>query len=290
MYRRALFFSLILFYQFVAGNAWAEKQHAQDETKAQSASEPAAGTLWTETSTGIEFVWVPSGCFKMGGDKYQNEQPAHKVYVKGFWMGRYEITQAQYQQVMGNNPSKFQALNNPIENVTWDDAMDFVEEMGFITGTKVRLPSEAEWEYACRAGGAHRKYCGPGLNPGKIAWFKGNSKETIHPVGKLAPNDWGLFDMSGNAEEWTQDCEHGDYKGAPTNGDAWLSKDYDDHKDLPTLNSKPMAGVCDWHMLRGGAWRDESTNHLRAASRSIGFANNHEISSGGFRIVRTQAE
>jgi len=130
----------------------------------ETLAEPVAGTPWTEPKTGMQFVWIPTGCFEMGGIE-ETAKPIHKVCVKGFWMGRYEVTQAQYKQVMGEYPSSIRASNNPVETIAFEDAGEFAEEMSRRTGTSVRLPSEAEWEYACRAGGSHKKYCGEGENP-----------------------------------------------------------------------------------------------------------------------------
>lgn len=260
MKKQIILISLMLGLQGMAGNAQAE------ERKHGAASEPAAGKVWAEPKTGMEFVWVPSGCFNMGGSE-DDEGPVHKVCVKGFWMGRYEVTQAQYRQVMDKNPSQFLGSDKPVEQVSWDDASNFAEEMGNNTGTKVRLPSEAEWEYACRAGGAHEKYCGPGGRPDRLAWYRDNSGKQTHAVGQLAPNDWGLYDMSGNVWELTQDCEHESYRGAPADGSAWKS------------------GDCGSRVVRGGSWAGISDN-LRAAVRS-------DIDTGirfyiyGFRVART---
>jgi len=290
MFKPAIFIGLLLSFPFALDKALAENIIPLESSNPPYATEPSPGSIWVEPKTGMEFLWIPSGCFQMGSGKYKNEQPVHKVCVTGFWMGRYEITQAQYVKIMGNNPSKFSGLSNPVENVTWDDASDFAEEMSYITDAKVRLPSEAEWEYACRAGNSHNEYCGKGGHPGKMAWYNENSNNTIHPVGLLAQNDWGLFDMSGNAEEWTLDCEHDDYVGAPTNGRAWLSGSHDDQDESIAINAKIMSGICDWHMLRGGGWKDDVSRSLRAASRRIGFAHDQNLSSGGFRIVRQRAE
>jgi formylglycine-generating enzyme required for sulfatase activity len=269
MKKQIILISLMLGLQGMAGNAQAE------ERKHGAASEPAAGKVWAEPKTGMKFVWVPSGCFIMGGssasDKEEQhafeEQPVHKVCVKGFWMGRYEVTQAQYQQVMNKNPSHFPGSDKPVEQVSWGDALKFAEEMGNSTGTQIRLPSEAEWEYACRAGGAHKMYCGPGVRPDRLAWYIQNSGKQTHAVGQLTPNDWGLYDMSGNVMELTQDCENESYRGAPADGSAWES------------------GNCGSHVTRGGSWTSIPAN-VRAAVRS-------DIDSDipfyiyGFRVVRT---
>ncbi len=133
--------------------------------------EPAAGTVWTELKTGMGFAWIPSGCFQMGSDEGgKDEQPVHKVCLKGFWMGRTEVTQAQYRQIMGNNPSSFSGSSNPVEQVSVEDVKNFIEKMSSSTGIRVRLPTEAQWEYACRAGGIHDKYCGKGGRAERMAW------------------------------------------------------------------------------------------------------------------------
>lgn len=233
---------------------------------AEGKREPAAGTSWTEPRTGMEFVWIPTGCFQMGsseGDK--DENPVHKVCVKGFWMGKYEVTQGQYQQVMGNNPSKFQGSNRPVEMVDWSNAKVMAEEMSYSTGTKVRLPTEAEWEYACRAGGAHETYCGGGGRPDRLAWYNGNSDQQTHPVGQLAANDWGLYDMSGNVWEWVSDTYHDSYNGAPADGSAW--------------------GGGEKRVLRGGSLINVAQS-ARAANRSYDVPAERDARFG-FRLART---
>ncbi len=243
------------------------------DARKPSSNEPNAGTLWTEPKTGMIFSWLPSGCFQMGGDGDKDEQPVHKVCVKGFWMGRYEVTQSQYQQVMGKNPSHFGGSNHPVENVSWDDASSFAEEMSYSTGTKVRLPSEAEWEYACRAGGVHEKFCGGGGRLERMAWFSDNSSSPVnpsgetHPVGALSSNDWDLYDMSGNVWEWVADEYHDSYKGAPTDGSVW------------------KGGGNGKRVLRGGSWSSVAQNARAAIRYGIGPVIRNEYS--GFRLART---
>ena len=229
------------------------------------ALEPSTGSKWTEPKTGMEFVWAPSGCFQMGGNGESFEQPVHKVCVKGFWVGRFEVTQKQYQQIMGENPSKFQGGNNPVDFMSWYDASNFVQKMSSTTSTKVRLLSEAEWEYACRAGGTHDMYCGNNTVD-KLGWFSGNSGKTTHPVGQLSGNAWGLHDMSGNVFEWTEDCQNNSYKGAPADGSAWNS------------------GNCVMHVGRGGAWNN-NPDVLSASHRKFDDAGGPD-STNGFRVVR----
>jgi formylglycine-generating enzyme required for sulfatase activity len=190
----------------------------------------------------------------------------HRVCVKGFYLGKYEVTQAQYQQVMGKNPSNFEGANNPVEEVSWDDTQNFIEEISYTTSNKLRLPSEAEWEYACRAGGQHETYCGGGGRVDRFAWYDENSGKTTHPVGQLAANGFGLYDMSGNVWEWVQDWNHGNYNGAPTDGSAW-------------------EGSGSSRVLRGGSWyriphlsRAAFRNFDSPAFRGYGI---------GFRLART---
>ena len=208
-----------------------------------------AGSEWVEPKTGMAFVWVPSGCFQMGGDEGSYEQPIHKVCVKGFWMGKYEVTQAQYQQVIGKNPSQFPGASNPVERVSWGDAAAFTEKMSGSTGIKIRLPSESEWEYACRAGHAQERYCGGNDSQNRFAWYRGNSNKRTQPVGELAANDWGLYDMSGSVWEWVQDCWHETYQGAPADGSAWKSP-----------------GQCAKRVLRGGSWCNDPHTSARASA------------------------
>ncbi len=230
-------------------------------------TEPVAGTVWTEPKTGMEFAWMPAGCFEMGGDEDSTELPIHKVCVKGFWIGRTEVTQSQYQQIMGKNPSEFQGANRPVENITWSEASDFAEEMNAVTGNKIKLPTEAQWEYACRAGGEHEKYCGAGGRPERMAWYEGNSGKQTHPVAQLAANDWGLYDMSGNVYEYTQDCFQFTYEGAPTDGSAW------------------KAGECKRRTVRGGYWLNDALG-VRAAYRRAPLQMDKAESHLGFRVVR----
>ena len=240
---------------------------AEAHKDGSAAPEPKAGTAWIEPGTGMEFVWVRTGCFLMGGDEGSYEQPIHKVCVKGFWMGKYEVTQAQYQQVMGSNPSHFRGLNNPVEGVSWDNAAGFSGKMASSTGSNIRLPSEAEWEYACRAGHAQERYCGGNDSENRFAWHKGNSNRQTHPVGSMAANDWGLHDMSGSVWEWVQDCWHDDYRGAPADGGVW------------------KGGECPKRTLRGGSWCNDPSL-IRAGFRYGNDPDGGEC--GGFRVARTR--
>jgi formylglycine-generating enzyme required for sulfatase activity len=218
----------------------------------------------------LEMVSLPAGQFTMGSSESDSEKPPHQVKVNSFAIGKYPITQAQYQAVMGNNPSHFKNNpQNPVERVSWNDAQAFCQKLSQITGKTYRLPTEAEWEYACRAGTTTRYYFGDNDNQlGDYAWYEGNSNRTTHPVGQKKPNGWGLYDMSGNVWEWCEDDWHDNYIGAPTDGSAWL------------INNDNCSHL---KCLRGGSWIN-SPNSCRSANRSRNLPVNDD-SINGFRVV-----
>lgn len=168
-----------------------------------------------------DMVEIPGGEFEMGSKIYDSEKPIHSVSIDDFALGRTEITQGQWRAVMGNNPSNFSNCGDdcPVENVSWNDAQVFIQKLNAKTGKQYYLPSEAEWEYACRAGGQH-EYCGSD-NVDSVAWHKDNSGGSTHPVGRKQPNTFGLYDMSGNVLEAVEDSWHDNYNGAPVNGSVW---------------------------------------------------------------------
>ncbi len=158
------------------------------------------------------------------------------VRINGFRLGETEVTQKQWQLVMGSAPSYFKACDNcPVDSVSWNDVQAFFKKLNQQTGLRFRLASEAEWEYACRSAGKDETYCG-GDDENKLAWYGSNSDEKTHSVAQKQANGLGLYDMSGNVWEWTQDCWHDSYDGASSNGQAWVS------------------GSCAQHILRGGSW------------------------------------
>src|SRR6266404_7386825 len=219
----------------------------------------------------LEMVEIPKGSFCMGSnDGEANEKPVHQVTINySFYIGKYEVTQAQWQAVMRNNPSSFKGeipgplFNLPVEQVSWDDAQSFINKLNEGNdGFRYSLPTEAEWEYACRAG-TTGDYAG---NLSEMAWFAENSENRTHNVGEKQPNGWGLFDMHGNVWEWCQDWYHDSYNGAPTDGSAWLG------------------GVQLYRVLRGGSWGNKDAASLRSASRSRNTPDNRFYDKG-LRLV-----
>ncbi len=222
-----------------------------------------AGATCAEPTTGMEFVYVPGGCFQMGSPKsedsrYDDEGPQHEVCVKGFWMGKYEVTQAQWETIMKNNPSYFKGANRPVEQVSWNDTQAFLQKMNGRGQGEFRLPSEAEWEYAARAGTTTPFFFGETISAaqanynGNYTYGNGNKgvyREQTTDVGSFPSNDFGLYDMHGNVWEWVADTYHDSYNGAPTDGSIWGS-----------LGDKKAK------VLRGGSWYDNPSN-CRSANR-----------------------
>ncbi len=213
-----------------------------------------------------EMVSLPAGKFTMGAMGGRGQEPAHAVTVAAFAIGKFEVTQGEWRALMGNNPSKFSDCGErcPVERINWHDARTFVERLSTKTGKTYRLPSEAEWEYACRANG-DSGWCG-GDEFVQVAWI-GKLRDGPRSVGGMRPNAWGLFDMSGNVWEWTQDCAHVDYQGAPADGNAW------------------EAGACASRMLRGGSWLTRP-QYGRTTIR-FGFSADYRTADFGFRVARS---
>lgn len=225
---------------------------------------------WTETQfTGMEFVWIDGGCFQMGdslGEGWPDEQPVHEVCVDGFYMGKYQVTQKQWIQIMGRNPSRFQKGGDyPVENVSWHDAQTFIRKLNRKTGQNFRLPTEAEWEYAASSGGQNEKYAG-GDDVASVAWCGlEESGQMTHPVGSKKCNGFDLYDMSGNVWEWCSD---------------WYDKTY--YEDSPPDNPKgPEQGSK--RVKRGGGWSNFCQN-VRICMRGS-EAPELKGASLGFRLV-----
>lgn len=192
------------------------------------------------TIAGIELIWIPPGTFYMGSDDGSvEEEPRHPVTIsRGLWVGKYPVTQAQWESVMGGNPSAFKGEPNlPVESVSWYDCQEFVRNLTALGEGRFRLLSEAEWEYACRSG-EPGDWCF-GNDPELLndyAWNHEIANGRTHVVGEKKPNAWGLHDMHGNVCEWCEDYRHQDYTGAPNGGQAWLDDGMDER------------------MTRGGSW------------------------------------
>jgi formylglycine-generating enzyme required for sulfatase activity len=220
-------------------------------------------------SIGMKLVWVPSGEFQMGNNDQDNEKPIHTVKIsKGFYMGIYEVTQKQYQKVMDANFSYVKGSTLPVETVTWNDAEEFCKKLSQKEGKTYRLPTEAQWEYACRAGTTSKYSFGDSESQlGDYAWYKGNSGDKTHPVGKKKPNAWGLYDMHGNVWEWCQDWYASDWysKGPVENP---LNESYGDKRGC---------------VLRGGSWNDYAVNCRVSYRHSNGPSG--QGSEYGFRVV-----
>jgi formylglycine-generating enzyme required for sulfatase activity len=232
---------------------------------------PEAGKTLKECTDCPELVEIPAGSFDMGSDNGEaDEKPVHRVtLMKPFAIGRTEVTQAQWRAVMGTEPSYFSGCGNdcPVEQVSWDDVQEYIGKLNAKTGKQYRLPTEAEWEYACRAGGK-QGYCG-GDDANTVAWTNANSGiffgTTPHPVARKQANAFGLYDMSGNVREWVADAYHDSYNGAPADGSAWSDGSL--------------------HVLRGGSWgRDPEFSRATARYK---FGSNYRDFSFGFRLART---
>jgi len=238
------------------------------------ASRPSSGG--SSTVAGIAMVSIPSGSFMMGSyNGNGDERPVHRVNINSFKMGKYEVTQSQWQSVMGSNPSNFKGDNRPVEQVSWDDIQTFIRKLNSQTGQHFRLPSEAEWEYAARAKTNTKYSWGNDISCDKASYDGGKNSSCYHKsggnyrgtqsVGSYAPNSYGLYDMHGNVREWVGDWYHDSYNGAPTNGVAWES------------------GIRAHRVLRGGGWFDTPFD-LRSTHRNRYTADGR---SGdiGFRLV-----
>jgi formylglycine-generating enzyme required for sulfatase activity len=190
-------------------------------------------------SIGMKFTLIPAGEFNMGSEESDNEKPVHKVKINNpFYLGTYPVTQREWNAVMGVNPSAWNAVMGvnpsafkgddlPVETVSWDKVQEFIKKLNEKEGTdKYRLPSEAEWEYACRAGTTTKYSIGDSESKlGDYGWYDKNSEGKTHPVGQKKPNSWGLHDMHGNVWERVQDKWQDSYDGAPIGGSAWESED-----------------------------------------------------------------
>jgi formylglycine-generating enzyme required for sulfatase activity/tRNA A-37 threonylcarbamoyl transferase component Bud32 len=237
-------------------------------------------TVDLANNIGLDLVLIPSGEFTMGspqGEKGRDddEGPQHQVKLQSFLMGKYPVTQAQWRAVMGNDPSYFNGDNLPVEQVSWNDCNNFCQQISQKTGKEFRLPSEAEWEYACRAGTTTPFYFGETITT-ELANYngeyiyqnesKGVYRQETTEVGQFSPNSFGLYDLHGNVWEWCADDYYNNYQGAPSDGSVWLKN-----------NSNSV--------LRGGSWY-YNPDYCRSANRDNGNAERDKRNNNvGFRLV-----
>lgn len=228
----------------------------------------------TRSFADIEFVWIPAGEFVMGSDDpgYATNytQPLRTVNIsRGFWMSKYEITQGDWSAVMGVNPAYFPEPtgNRPVEQVSWYDAQDFIARLNRVGEGTFRLPTEAEWEYACRAGTTTEFYFGDDITQSlQFAWTWENARFLTRLSGLLQPNAWGLYDMSGNVWEWCSDYYAPNYYASLENDDPFG----------PTWSA--------YRVARGGSWYN-AAHEARSAHR-FGFVPNSTYNTIGFRVCR----
>jgi len=219
-------------------------------------------------------VLVEGGTFTMGStseqgnDALKYEKPAHKVTLSTFYIGKYEITQEEWEAVMGSNPSKSLGEKRPVDNVNWDDCQEFVKKLGQLTGKKFRLPTEAEWEFAARGGNKSQGYKFAGSdNLDAVAWYQDDSSGESHLVGQKNPNELGLFDVAGNVWEWCQDW-YGPY-----------TYSYDSY----SLSNPTGATNGTDRVIRGGSW-DSYKRRCRVSNRD-GIDPSDRFIYVGLRVV-----
>jgi formylglycine-generating enzyme required for sulfatase activity len=228
----------------------------------------------TINSIDMEFVLISSGSFRMGGDKKleqaeDHETPRHLVTIMNdFFMGKYEVTQAQWSGMMNTIPGEFKDDMRPVEGVSWHDVQTFIQKLNAKESThQYRLPTEAEWEYAARAESQSAYFFGNATSRlSQYAWYRNNSGGQAHPVGQLKPNAWGLFDMLGNVHEWCHD---------------WFDRKYYS-QSLSSDPAGPSSGLA--RALRGGDWGSGDW-YCRCASRSLSSPDRRS-NRLGFRLIR----
>ena len=263
-----------------ASNSYQEEKQRQEQRAKNDAKPHQNFTIDLGQGVMLEMIAIPGGTFWMGspdGEGNDDEYPRHQVTVAPFYMGKYPVTQAQWQTVMGNNPSHFKGADRPVETVSWKNCQEFMQKLNAThpvethgrASLQFRLPSEAEWEYACRAGMQTAYFFGDDpAQLGNYAWFDDNSGDETHPVGQKKPNAFGLYDMHGNVWEWCADTWHDNYNGAPTDGSVW--------ENLGDEKAK---------LLRGGSWRYNPPPDCRSANRYRNDPDDRNLSIGARVVV-----
>ena len=248
---------------------------AQQASSSSSSVSFGGNTISIPVKNGIsiDMVKVEAGTFMMGATSemkkpYTDEKPVHQVTLTNdYYMGKYEVTQALWQAVMGSNPSKFKSRNLPVEQVSWDDCQEFINKLNSITGRRFRLPTEAEWEYAARGGKKSKGYQYSGSSKmSEVAWYTANSGSKTHPVGKKQANELGLYDMTGNVLEWCQD---------------WYGSYVSSSQTNPT---GAFSGF--FRVFRGGSWYGNAGN-CRSSCRDSYNPDNRNFDLG-LRLVLSE--
>ena len=249
-----------------ATNCFISEATLQVLIKKPEVTQPVASSLE------IEMIRVDGGTFMMGAtseqgnDSHVSEKPVHKVTLSGFMIGKYQVTQAQWDAVMGNNPSHFKGDNLPVENVSWNDVQDFISKLNAQTGKQYRLPTEAEWEFAARGGNRSIDYKYSGSNnPDEVTWYYKNSGSNSHPVGTKLSNELGIYDMSGNVWEWCSDW----------NGTYNIT--------VQTNPQGPSSGSD--RVFRGGSWGSSAV--CARVSYRYGWNPDFRRSNLGFRLAHS---
>jgi formylglycine-generating enzyme required for sulfatase activity len=260
--------------EFTADKPALTEPKADPNTLQTEPNAPKEKTIDIGDGVKMEFVLIPAGQFDMGSpsterDRDSDEGPVHRVTIsKPFYMGKYEVTQKQYYVIAKSKPSQFKQDNKPVENVSWEQADSFCKKLSEIKGELFRLPTEAEWEYACRAGCQKRFSFGDDPAYSQIeqyAWYSENSDSETHPVGQKKPNSFGLYDMHGNVCEWCSD---------------WYQADYYRY-NIALDPQGPISGKS--HVIRGGGWY-RCAIYCRSANRS-GLEPYYIRNHVGFRVV-----
>ena len=243
----------------------------KEVTRRTSESKQQKVEAASETEDGM--VYVKGGCFDMGDifdTGASDEKPVHTVCIGDFYLGKTEVTQNQWKDVTGSNPSKFQCGDCPVERVSWDNIQDFLKKLNEKTGMNYRLPTEAEWEYAARSGGLKEQWAGTNDEEkiGEYTWYGYTAKGRTHTVAEKTPNAIGLYDMMGNVWEWCSD---------------WYDKEY--YEISPSKNPQ---GPSEGHnrVIRGGSWRSKNKG-LRTTDRNSFLPTSKKFSTTGFRLARS---
>lgn len=242
-----------------------DNDNSQDGS--ESGAAPANKVTLMTNSIGMTLARIPAGEFLMGSSSYSRETAVHSVTLGAdYWIGQHEVTQDEYRHVMGTSPAGFQGGARPVERVSWEDASEFCRRLGAQEQKTYRLPTEAEWEYACRAGSrAAFCYGDDDTRLGEFAWYDASAGAKTHPVGSRKPNAWGIYDMHGNVWEWCQD---------------WYGDDF--YSTGPSTDPKgPSTG--EYRVLRGGCWYNRPV-FCRSARRDFNRPD-YRDDGIGFRVV-----